>query len=180
MANAAQRKTSVLRTVGGSLGRRGTLACPLPTTPGRCRPSPRQPPPTGSADPPSPAPPPCQHRRPGLTAARCDRLRGLQRAQGGRAPRVPRAGRHGARGQAQVPVRPRRAGGLRPRTQPDSLVVRRTTLLPAGLRCHSDGAVWSRYGNACACASENAYTDKTQPTIAQAIAGTVRATVDYK
>ena len=38
----------------------------------------------------------------------------------------------------------------------------------------------SRYGNACACASENAYTDKTQPTIAQAIAGTVRATVEYK
>ena len=59
-------------------------------------------------------------------------------------------------------------------------MVRRTTLLPAGLRCHSNGAVWSRYGNACACASENAYTDKTQPTIAQAIAGTVRATVDYK
>ena len=59
-------------------------------------------------------------------------------------------------------------------------MVRSTTTLLAGLRCHSDGAVWSRYGNACACASENAYTDKTQPTIAQAIAGTVRATVEYK
>ena len=45
---------------------------------------------------------------------------------------------------------------------------------------HKKGLTVSWYGNACACSSENAYSDTTEPTIAQAIAGTVADTVKYK
>jgi hypothetical protein len=44
---------------------------------------------------------------------------------------------------------------------------------------HARNLTVSWYGNACACKSENSYTENTQPTIAQAVAGTVAATVDY-
>jgi hypothetical protein len=44
---------------------------------------------------------------------------------------------------------------------------------------HDRNITVSWYGNACACKSENSYTTTTKPTIAQAIAGTVAATVDY-
>jgi hypothetical protein len=44
---------------------------------------------------------------------------------------------------------------------------------------HSRNLSVSWYGNACACKKENSYTAHTQPTIAQAIAGTVAATVEY-
>ena len=44
---------------------------------------------------------------------------------------------------------------------------------------HARNLTVSWYGNACACSSENSYTKSTQPTINQAIAGTVAATVAY-
>ena len=55
---------------------------------------------------------------------------------------------------------------------------------PSGLKKlvdygHARNLTVSWYGNACACHSENSYTTSTQPTIAQAIAGTVAATVEY-
>eukprot|EP00947_MAST-08B_sp_MAST-8B-sp1_P003133 g3133.t1 len=55
---------------------------------------------------------------------------------------------------------------------------------PSGLKAlveygHARNLTVSWYSNACACQSENSYTNETQPTIAQAIAGTVSATVEY-
>ena len=45
---------------------------------------------------------------------------------------------------------------------------------------HSKGLTVSWYGNACACSSENSYTNTTSPTIAQVVAGTVAATAKFK
>lgn len=44
---------------------------------------------------------------------------------------------------------------------------------------HAMNLTVSWYGNACACDSENSYNHSTQPTIDQAIRGTVAATVEF-
>merc|ERR1719174_3320119 len=55
---------------------------------------------------------------------------------------------------------------------------------PSGLRAlvdagHKLNLTVSWYGNACACKSENSYSAHTQPTVQQAIHGTVAATLEY-
>lgn len=52
-------------------------------------------------------------------------------------------------------------------------------MLLGGRYGHARNLTVSWYGNACACRSENSYTNATSPTIDMAIKGTVAATVEY-
>ena len=79
----------------------------------------------------------------------------------------------------------RQVGGKPAFHAPDGSVLVDRGKFPSGLaslvaKGHDLGLTVSWYGNACACNSENSYTDKTSPTIAQAMAGTVNDTVKYK
>lgn len=79
----------------------------------------------------------------------------------------------------------RKVGGRAAFHGPDGHVLVDKHKFPSGLGAlveygHDKGLTVSWYGNACACDSENAYTDTTSPTIRQAIAGTVADTAAYK
>jgi hypothetical protein len=79
----------------------------------------------------------------------------------------------------------RKVGGKPAFHGPDGHVLVDEHKFPSGLGAlveygHKKGLTVSWYGNACACSSENAYSDTTSPTIAEAIAGTVADTVKYK
>lgn len=78
----------------------------------------------------------------------------------------------------------RKVGGKAAFHSPDGHVLVDKHKFPSGMGAltaygHEKNLTVGWYGNACACASENAYTNETSPTIAQAIAGTVADTAKY-
>jgi hypothetical protein len=79
----------------------------------------------------------------------------------------------------------RKVGGKAAFHGPDGKPLINSKKFPSGLAKlveygHKKNLTVSWYGNACACDLENSYTNSTQPTIAQVVAGTVAATVEYK
>ena len=80
--------------------------------------------------------------------------------------------------------RARKVGGKPAFHSPDGHVLIDKQKFPSGLKAmvnygHRKNLTVSWYGNACACSSENSYSNTTRPTVAQAIAGTVADTVAY-